>query len=155
MSNIYWHRQNTSWSINLSIRCQQTSELYFSCVRKSIFLFKRRDSFFPILILVLTCATCLFMYLQKATRSGENENVMTFFTRFYYSATTRKFKETPVRLYCICNQPQNPDRLMVQCDRCSDWYVIMCSMLISILYLPWHGMKCTYLICILYCIYFS
>ena len=56
-------------------------------------------------------------------KGKKDDEMLTYFTRFDYSAITSKFKETPVRLFCICNQPQNPDRLMVQCDRCSDWYV--------------------------------
>lgn len=31
-------------------------------------------------------------------------------------------KQTKLPLYCTCKQPQNPDRKMILCDACENWF---------------------------------
>jgi hypothetical protein len=29
---------------------------------------------------------------------------------------------------CYCNEPQNPDRPMIMCDKCEEWFHITCAL---------------------------
>lgn len=47
------------------------------------------------------------------------------YNRFSYDMKSRVPKESEVRntpTFCICKQPENPDRLMVCCERCNAWF---------------------------------
>ncbi len=48
------------------------------------------------------------------------------FSRFSYNPTTGNFKPETTPVYCICELPQNPDRDMVMCERCRDWFHCDC-----------------------------
>ncbi|MEW5305458.1 MAG: hypothetical protein WDW36_007996 [Sanguina aurantia] len=45
-----------------------------------------------------------------------------YFTRFFYKPATTEFVPDKVPVYCTCELPYNPDRDMVLCDECEDWY---------------------------------
>ena len=61
-------------------------------------------------------------YEEAKINENPDEEKLNYFTRFFFSAKRNRFNECSVRLYCICNQPQNPDKLMISCDSCTDWY---------------------------------
>ena len=61
-------------------------------------------------------------YEEVKINEDANQEKLSYFTRFFFSAKRNKFNECSVRLYCLCNQPQNPDKLMISCDSCTDWY---------------------------------
>ncbi|GAB4815108.1 hypothetical protein N2152v2_002154 [Parachlorella kessleri] len=35
---------------------------------------------------------------------------------------TKEFLPPSVYIYCLCRLPENPDRVMIQCDGCTEWY---------------------------------
>ncbi|KAG1676055.1 hypothetical protein FOA52_014920 [Chlamydomonas sp. UWO 241] len=45
-----------------------------------------------------------------------------YFARFLYKASQKEFEPDRVPIYCVCEQPYNPDRPMMQCDDCESWY---------------------------------
>mmetsp|Transcript_12429 Transcript_12429/g.34884 ORF Transcript_12429/g.34884 Transcript_12429/m.34884 type:complete len:198 (+) Transcript_12429:549-1142(+) len=45
-----------------------------------------------------------------------------FYCRFTYKPATNEFKPDRVPVYCTCEMPYNPDRFMVQCEKCDEWY---------------------------------
>uniref|UniRef100_A0A7S1X821 BAH domain-containing protein n=1 Tax=Tetraselmis chuii TaxID=63592 RepID=A0A7S1X821_9CHLO len=45
-----------------------------------------------------------------------------FYARFTYKPATKQFKPDRVPVYCKCEMPYNPDKFMVECDVCSEWY---------------------------------
>ncbi|KAL9265902.1 Chromatin remodeling protein EBS-like protein [Drosera capensis] len=49
-----------------------------------------------------------------------------YFCRFEYKAATGGFTPDRVAVYCKCEMPYNPDDLMVQCERCKDWFHPSC-----------------------------
>lgn len=55
---------------------------------------------------------------QKLDQIDEKD----YFIRFNYKARTGMFRPDRVRVYCACEMPYNPDRFMVECDSCSEWY---------------------------------
>lgn len=65
-------------------------------------------------------------YEEAKINENPDEEKLNFFTRFFFSAKRNRFNECSVRLYCICNQPQNPDKLMISCDSCTDWFHPSC-----------------------------
>uniref|UniRef100_A0A383V1K2 PHD-type domain-containing protein n=1 Tax=Tetradesmus obliquus TaxID=3088 RepID=A0A383V1K2_TETOB len=34
----------------------------------------------------------------------------------------RIFEPPKVPVFCVCEMPYNPDKFMVQCDQCTEWY---------------------------------
>lgn len=49
-----------------------------------------------------------------------------FFCRFEYKASNGTFTPDRVAVYCKCEMPYNPDDLMIQCERCKDWFHPIC-----------------------------
>ena len=49
-----------------------------------------------------------------------------FYCRFLYDPNTGRFKPDVVPVYCYCETPCNPDREMVLCAHCRDWYHCDC-----------------------------
>jgi hypothetical protein len=47
---------------------------------------------------------------------------MDYFTRFRYKPETGSFIPDAVPVYCICETPYNPDKDMVECSECNDWF---------------------------------
>mmetsp|Transcript_31068 Transcript_31068/g.68974 ORF Transcript_31068/g.68974 Transcript_31068/m.68974 type:complete len:203 (+) Transcript_31068:257-865(+) len=45
-----------------------------------------------------------------------------FFSRFTYKPAKKEFDPDRVPVYCSCELPYNPDRPMVMCDACEEWY---------------------------------
>eukprot|EP00955_Chlamydomonas_euryale_P104022 365535-Chlamydomonas_euryale.AAC.58 len=45
-----------------------------------------------------------------------------FFTRFFYRPGKKEFEPDQVPVYCDCEQPYNPDKPMVMCEECEDWF---------------------------------
>ena len=45
---------------------------------------------------------------------------------FALTCATFVAPQTKLPTYCICNEPQNPDRMMVLCDACENWYHSTC-----------------------------
>lgn len=72
----------------------------------------------------------------------------TYYTRQHYDVPTKKLKvcsplectgpvlnatlpflfaiKPKLSVFCTCKQPQNPDRVMIQCDACDKWYHDTC-----------------------------
>ena len=48
------------------------------------------------------------------------------YCRFHYSPHSGAFKPDIVPVYCICEIPYNPDRPMVECEACNDWFHYDC-----------------------------
>ena len=49
---------------------------------------------------------------------------MDYFSRFRYKPETGGFVPDTVPVYCICETPYNPDKPMVECEVCNDWFHI-------------------------------
>ncbi|CAI7892595.1 unnamed protein product [Closterium sp. NIES-53] len=49
-----------------------------------------------------------------------------YFCRFEYKAATGTFMPDRVAVYCTCEMPYNPDELMIQCEKCRDWFHPAC-----------------------------
>lgn len=49
---------------------------------------------------------------------GDND----YFSRFLYRPSKREFEPDRVPVYCTCEMPYNPDKSMVMCDHCQEWY---------------------------------
>jgi len=49
-----------------------------------------------------------------------------FFSRFNYKPANKEFEPDRVPVYCICEQPYNPDKKMVLCDGCEEWFHVEC-----------------------------
>eukprot|EP00210_Caulerpa_lentillifera_P004919 g4694.t1 len=45
-----------------------------------------------------------------------------FFYRWKYDPSTGEFTPDQVTVYCVCELPHNPDRSMIGCDQCKDWF---------------------------------
>jgi len=45
-----------------------------------------------------------------------------FYARFLYRSSRGEFKPESVPVFCACSEPYNPDRFMVECERCEDWF---------------------------------
>ncbi|CAK9140956.1 unnamed protein product [Ilex paraguariensis] len=71
---------------------------------------------------------CVVHSFKNYTRL-ENVSSEDYYCRFEYKAATGGFTPDRVAVYCKCEMPYNPDDLMVQCDRCKDWYIIRLSVL--------------------------
>jgi hypothetical protein len=65
-------------------------------------------------------------YKRMATSSrNKARSDALHYSRFSYDMKSRVPKVSEVRntpSFCICNQPENPDRLMVCCERCNAWF---------------------------------
>ncbi|KAF3634397.1 putative salt tolerance-like protein-like [Capsicum annuum] len=68
------------------------------------------------------CMVHTFKSYTKLDAVGNDD----FFCRFEYNSATGSFIPDRVAVYCKCEMPYNPDDLMVQCESCSDWYVLSC-----------------------------
>ncbi|KAG0502573.1 hypothetical protein HPP92_002645 [Vanilla planifolia] len=56
----------------------------------------------------------------------ENVELEDYFCRFEYKAATGGFSPDRVAVFCKCEMPYNPDDLIVQCERCEDWFHPYC-----------------------------
>ncbi|XP_047318199.1 chromatin remodeling protein EBS-like [Impatiens glandulifera] len=56
----------------------------------------------------------------------DNVGLEDYYCRFEYKSATGAFLPDRVAVYCKCEMPYNPDDLMVQCERCKDWYHPAC-----------------------------
>ena len=45
-----------------------------------------------------------------------------FYARFLYRSSRGEFRPEKVPVFCKCAEPYNPDRFMVECDQCKDWF---------------------------------
>lgn len=64
-------------------------------------------------------------YKRMAASSKNKRSDALHYNRFSYDTKSRVPKESEVRntpTFCICKQPENPDRLMVCCERCNAWF---------------------------------
>ncbi|KAK3251849.1 hypothetical protein CYMTET_38829 [Cymbomonas tetramitiformis] len=52
-----------------------------------------------------------------------------YFNRFSYKARTGRFRPDRVPVYCCCEMPYNPDKFMVECEQCAEWYHPECLQL--------------------------
>ena len=51
---------------------------------------------------------------------------MDFYTRFNYDPKSGNFRPDVVPVYCECEHPFNPDRDMVMCECCQEWFHCDC-----------------------------
>ncbi|GFR44320.1 hypothetical protein Agub_g5532 [Astrephomene gubernaculifera] len=49
-----------------------------------------------------------------------------FYSRMKYRSRTQQFEPDQVPIYCTCEMPYNPDRPMVMCTACEDWFHPKC-----------------------------
>ncbi|XP_022971449.1 chromatin remodeling protein SHL isoform X3 [Cucurbita maxima] len=68
------------------------------------------------------CTVHTFKNYTKLDAVGNED----YFSRFDYNSATGAFTPDRVAVYCKCEMPYNPDDLMVQCERCSDWFHPAC-----------------------------
>ncbi|KAK1307486.1 hypothetical protein QJS10_CPA10g01700 [Acorus calamus] len=68
------------------------------------------------------CVVHSFKSYTKLANVGAED----YFCRFEYKAATGGFTPDRVAVYCKCEMPYNPDDLMVQCERCKDWFHPIC-----------------------------
>lgn len=59
---------------------------------------------------------------EELQQIGEHD----FFTRFMYKPGKKEFEPEKVPVYCQCEQPYNPDKSMVMCELCQDWFHPSC-----------------------------
>lgn len=52
-----------------------------------------------------------------------------YFTRFHYKPAKKEFEPDRVPVYCNCEMPYNPDKAMIMCDKCEEWYHPECLQL--------------------------
>ncbi|GAX74260.1 hypothetical protein CEUSTIGMA_g1709.t1 [Chlamydomonas eustigma] len=45
-----------------------------------------------------------------------------FYSRFMYRPALKVFEPDQVPVFCLCEQPYNPDKVMINCTVCSDWF---------------------------------
>ncbi|XP_010268624.1 PREDICTED: chromatin remodeling protein EBS-like isoform X1 [Nelumbo nucifera] len=64
------------------------------------------------------CTVHSFKNYTKLDAVGNDD----YFCRFEYNSSTGAFNPDRVAVYCKCEMPYNPDNLMVQCERCTDWF---------------------------------
>ncbi|CAD8105338.1 unnamed protein product [Paramecium sonneborni] len=78
-------------------------------------------------ILFIDCiqAKCFVMNIDEFENTGTSN---AYFTRAKYNTLTKQL-EPPISQWkkvCICEQPQNPDLLYIQCDQCNKWFHLSC-----------------------------
>ncbi|KAL8461521.1 hypothetical protein ACS0TY_032850 [Phlomoides rotata] len=64
---------------------------------------------------------CTVHSFEKYTHL-ENVSHEDYYCRFEYRPTSRVLLPNLVVVYCKCEQPYNPDTLMIQCEECEEWY---------------------------------
>lgn len=62
------------------------------------------------------------VYSLKEYQTLESVNDDDYYARFLYKSKEGSFRPEEVPVFCACAQPYNPDRLMVECERCEDWF---------------------------------
>lgn len=55
---------------------------------------------------------------QNLPAIGESD----FYCRFFYSPSSGEFSPDDVPVFCLCEMPYNPDRVMIACDKCDEWF---------------------------------
>ena len=55
---------------------------------------------------------------QELQAVGEGD----FYARFLYRSSRGEFRPEAVPVFCACSEPYNPDRFMVECEECEDWF---------------------------------
>eukprot|EP00249_Psilotum_nudum_P030572 c43327_g1_i1 orf=207-767(+) len=68
------------------------------------------------------CTVHSFKDYTRLDHVGEED----FYCRFEYKAASGTFIPDRVAVYCTCEMPYNPDELMVQCEKCRDWFHPSC-----------------------------
>ncbi|CAD8197522.1 unnamed protein product [Paramecium pentaurelia] len=62
----------------------------------------------------------------------ENSDVTTYYNRLEWDVENKKFTNmNEIQLYCLCQQPWNPELNYIQCDKCQKWYHFECVDLIE------------------------
>lgn len=64
------------------------------------------------------CRVHLLKDYQELTVVGDKD----YFSRFQYKPATNLFKPDRVPVYCKCEMPYNPDKVMIMCEECTEWY---------------------------------
>eukprot|EP01023_Acetabularia_acetabulum_P004835 TRINITY_DN12038_c0_g1_i1.p1 TRINITY_DN12038_c0_g1~~TRINITY_DN12038_c0_g1_i1.p1 ORF type:complete len:357 (+),score=62.94 TRINITY_DN12038_c0_g1_i1:388-1458(+) len=68
---------------------------------------------------------CQVLSLEAYEGLSEVDDTV-FFSRFTYHPVDHRFYPDQVYVYCECQFPYNPDKFMVQCDNCEDWFHPKC-----------------------------
>eukprot|EP01024_Parvocaulis_polyphysoides_P064065 TRINITY_DN742_c2_g1_i7.p1 TRINITY_DN742_c2_g1~~TRINITY_DN742_c2_g1_i7.p1 ORF type:complete len:378 (-),score=75.82 TRINITY_DN742_c2_g1_i7:75-1208(-) len=68
---------------------------------------------------------CQVLSLEAYEGLSEVDDTI-FFSRFTYHPIDHRFYPDQVFVYCECQFPYNPDKFMVQCDSCEDWFHPKC-----------------------------
>eukprot|EP00040_Diaphanoeca_grandis_P005827 m.34675 g.34675 ORF g.34675 m.34675 type:complete len:242 (-) comp17018_c0_seq1:66-791(-) len=59
---------------------------------------------------------------RPKTKKGNVEyELPVFFCRTFYDREKKKLREE-LPVYCYCRQPSNPDKPLISCDKCEEWY---------------------------------
>jgi len=64
------------------------------------------------------CRVMTLRKYQELDPVGDHD----YFTRFTYKPARKEFEPDRVPVFCVCEMPYNPDKFMVCCDACEDWY---------------------------------
>mmetsp|Transcript_15164 Transcript_15164/g.38468 ORF Transcript_15164/g.38468 Transcript_15164/m.38468 type:complete len:195 (+) Transcript_15164:215-799(+) len=49
-----------------------------------------------------------------------------FFSRLTYNPGKGTYKPDLISVFCVCEQPYNPDKAMIECKSCFDWFHLTC-----------------------------
>lgn len=58
---------------------------------------------------------------KKSKNDNSSSDVPIYFSRSFYLKKSKCFKD-PLPTYCFCKKPSNPDKLLLQCDKCEKWF---------------------------------
>eukprot|EP00877_Chromochloris_zofingiensis_P003074 jgi/Chrzof1/12768/Cz07g06240.t1 len=64
------------------------------------------------------CRVMTLKKYQELPTVGEHD----YFARFTYKPAKKEFEPDRVPVFCTCEMPYNPDKFMVMCDNCEEWY---------------------------------
>ncbi|EFJ46570.1 hypothetical protein VOLCADRAFT_105484 [Volvox carteri f. nagariensis] len=67
-----------------------------------------------------------FVHSMETYESLKDRKETDFFCRLVYKPQTKQFEPDEVPVYCECELPYNPDRPMVMCGTCEEWYHPQC-----------------------------
>eukprot|EP00775_Hariotina_reticulata_P001335 gene1335-1678_t len=84
---------------------------------KELFLSDHQD-YCSVKTVMSKCRVMSLSKYQELGHIGEHD----YFARFTYKPAQRVFEPPKVPVFCTCELPYNPDKFMVMCDACQEWY---------------------------------
>lgn len=84
---------------------------------KELFLSDHADTC-SVQTVIAKCRVLSLSRYQELPSVGEHD----YFARFTYKPAASLFDPPKVPVFCACELPYNPDRFMVMCEGCAEWY---------------------------------